>query len=325
MLAVLLASCPRLHLLVTSRAALHLSAEYEFAVPPLSVPDLPQLPASQDLAQVATVALFLERARAIQADFQLTAANAHTVAAICTRLEGLPLAVELAAARIKLLPPQALLSRLEHRLEVLTSGAQDLPARQQTLRNTASGAMTSCVAEEQRLFRRLSVFVGGFSLEAATAVCNSGSDPTLDVPAGVASLLDKSLLLQTEQEGEEPRFRMLETLREFGLERLRANGEEAAARQAYASVLSDPGGRSRAVSGGSRAGAMARPAGMGAREPARCPPTGSDRGRQGGAVRLAPEQYLVPLMDQPLVSERGTQLSGMGPGPEVRLHRLPYG
>src|SRR5438270_42241 len=117
-LAALLASCPRLHVLVTSRAALHLSAEYEFAVPPLAVPDFPQLPESQDLSQVATVALFLERARAVQSDFQLTTANAHTVAAICARLEGLPLAVELAAARIKLLPPQALLHRLEHRLEV---------------------------------------------------------------------------------------------------------------------------------------------------------------------------------------------------------------
>src|SRR5947209_4086018 len=233
-LAALLASCPRLHVLVTSRAALHLSAEYEFAVPPLAVPDFPQLPESQDLSQVATVALFLERARAVQSDFQLTTANAHTVAAICARLEGLPLAVELAAARIKLLPPQALLHRLEHRLEVLTSGAQDLPARQQTLRNTLQWSYDLLCAEEQRLFRWLSVFVGGFTLEAATAVCNSGSEPPLDVLAGVASLLDKSLLLQTEQEGEEPRLRMLETLREFGLACLSTNGEEAAARQEHA-------------------------------------------------------------------------------------------
>ncbi|MGZ3623626.1 MAG: ATP-binding protein, partial [Ktedonobacteraceae bacterium] len=233
-LAVLLASCPRLHLLVTSRATLHLSAEYEFAVPPLAVPDLAQLPESQDLAQVATVALFVERARAIQADFQLTAANAHTVAAICTRLEGLPLAVELAAARIKLLPPQALLRRLEHRLEVLTSGTQDLPTRQQTLRNTLQWSYDLLTAEEQRLFRWLSVFVGGFTLEAATAVCHSSGASPLDMLTGVASLLDKSLLLQTEQEGEEPRFRMLETLREFGLACLRTNREEAAARRAYA-------------------------------------------------------------------------------------------
>src|SRR5947209_10424616 len=233
-LAALLASCPRLHLLVTSRAALHLSAEYEFAVPPLAVPDLPQLPESQDLAQVATVALFLERARAVQSDFQLTRANAHTVAAICARLEGLPLAVELAAARIKLLPPQALLSRLDHRLEVLTSGAQDLPARQRTLRDTLQWSYDLLSAEEQRLFRWLSVFAGGFSLEAAAAVCNSGSEPPLDVLTGVASLLDKSLVQQTEQESEEPRFRMLETLCEFGLACLRTNGEAPAARRAYA-------------------------------------------------------------------------------------------
>jgi predicted ATPase/DNA-binding CsgD family transcriptional regulator len=233
-LASLLASCSRLHVLVTSRTTLHLSAEYEFAVPPLAVPDLPQLPTSQNLAQVATVALFLERAQAVQADFQLTRANAPTVAAICARLEGLPLAVELAAARIKLLPPQALLQRLEHRLEVLTSGAQDLPARQQTLRNTLQWSYDLLCAEEQRLFRWLSVFVGGFTLEAATAIYTSGSKSPLDVLTGVASLLDKSLVQQTEQEGEEPRFRMLETLREFGVECLRTNGEEAAAQRAYA-------------------------------------------------------------------------------------------
>src|SRR5207248_5997942 len=227
-LAALLASCPRLHVQVTSRAALHLSAEYEFAVPPLAVPDLPQLPESQDLAQVATVALFLERARAVQSDFELTRANAHTVAAICARLEGLPLAVELAAARIKLLPPQALLRRLEHRLEVLTSGAQDLPARQRTLRDTLQWRYDLLSAEEQRLFRWLSVFACGFSLEAAAAVCNSGSEPPLDVLTGVASLLDKSLVQQTEQVGEELRFRMLETLFEFGLACLRTNGEAAA-------------------------------------------------------------------------------------------------
>ncbi len=232
-LATLLASCSCLHMLVTSRAALRLSAEYEFAVPPLAVPDLPQLPAHQELARIATVTLFLERARAIQADFQLTEANAPTVAAICSRLEGLPLAVELAAARIKLLPPQALLRRLEHRLEVLTNGAQDLPARQRTLRATFQWSYDLLTAEEQRLFRRLSIFAGGFTLEAAAAVCNSISDPPLDVLAGVSSLLDKSLLLQTEQEGQEPRFRMLETLREFGLACLSANGEEAAVRQAY--------------------------------------------------------------------------------------------
>jgi predicted ATPase/DNA-binding CsgD family transcriptional regulator len=251
-LATLLAFCSRLHVLVTSRAALHLSAEYEFTVPPLAVPDLPQLPESQDLAQVATVALFLERARAVQADFRLTTANAHIVAAICARLEGLPLAVELAAARIKLLPPQALLRRLEHRLEVLTSGAQDLPARQQTLRSTLQWSYDLLTAEEQHLFRWLSVFVGGFTLEAATTVHNSFSELPLDVLAGIASLLDKSLMQQIEQEGEEPRFRMLETLREFGLERLRMNGEDATARRAYAEYYATLAEEAEAYLGGPR-------------------------------------------------------------------------
>ncbi len=233
-LAHLLTSCSRLCLLVTSRAALHLSGEHEFAVVPLAVPDLTQLPTVADLTQVATVRLFVERAQAIQPAFELTAANARTIADICVRLDGLPLAIELAAARIKLLPPQALLKRLSHRLEVLTGGARDLPARQQTLRNTLQWSYDLLSAEEQRLFRWLSIFVGGFTLEAATAVCNAGSDQPLDVLTGVASLLDKSLLLQTEQEGEEPRFRMLETLREFGLACLSTNGEGAAAEWAHA-------------------------------------------------------------------------------------------
>ncbi len=135
-LADLLASCPYLTILVTSRAALRLSGEYEFRVSPLALPDLAQLPESQALAQVASVRLFLERTRAIQTNFALTSSNARAVAEICVRLEGFPLAIELAAARIKLLPPHALLKRLSHRLGVLTGGAQDMPVRQQTLRAT---------------------------------------------------------------------------------------------------------------------------------------------------------------------------------------------
>jgi predicted ATPase/DNA-binding CsgD family transcriptional regulator len=234
LLARLLASCPRLSMLVTSRAALHLSGEHEFAVPPLVVPALRALPALPDLAQVPTVRLFVECAQAVKTDMQLTEHNARTIAEICARLDGLPLAVELAAARIKLLPPQALLKRLSQRLDLLTGGPQDLPAHQRTLRNTLQWSYDLLGAEEQRLFRWLSIFVGGFTLEAATAVCNAGSDPPLDVLTGVASLLDKSLLLQTEQEGEEPRFRMLETLREFGLACLSTNGEGAAAERAHA-------------------------------------------------------------------------------------------
>ncbi len=233
-LAALLVSCPRLHLLVTSRATLHLSGEYEFPVPPLPMPDLMQLPEQQALAQVAAVRLFVERAHAIQPAFQLTEANARTIAEICVRLDGLPLAIELAAARSKLLPPQALLHRLSHRLDLLTGGARDLPTRQQTLRNTLQWSYDLLKEPEQRLFRWLSIFVGGCTLEAAEMVCRAASDQTSSVLEGVASLLDKSLVQQTEQEGAEPRLLLLETIREYGLERLQAHGEWEAAQEAHA-------------------------------------------------------------------------------------------
>ncbi len=234
MLADLLASCPRLHLLVTSRSALRIQGEYEFAVPPLAVPDLTHLPENEDLAQVPTVALFLQRAQAIQPGFQLTKANARTIAEICTRLDGLPLAIELAAARTKLLPPQMLLKRLAHRLDVLTGSVRNLSARQQTLRNTIQWSYDLLNSEEQRLFRWLSVFVGGCTLEAADAVYNAKAEQAMDVFEGVISLLDKSLLRQTEQEGGELRLSMLETIREYGLECLVANGELEVAQQAHA-------------------------------------------------------------------------------------------
>jgi predicted ATPase/serine/threonine protein kinase len=230
----LLASCPGLRLLVTSQAALHISGEYEFVVPPLTVPDLTHLPENEDLAHVATVSLFLQRAQAVQSGFQLTKANAHIIAEICTRLEGLPLAIELAAARIKLLPPPILLKRLGHRLEVLTGGMRDLSARQQTLRNTIQWSYALLSSEEQRLFRWLSVFRGGCTLEAVDAVYRAGTKQAADVLEGVASLLDKSLLRQMGQEDEEPRLMMLETIREYGLECLAASGELEAAQQAHA-------------------------------------------------------------------------------------------
>jgi predicted ATPase/DNA-binding CsgD family transcriptional regulator len=233
-LADLLSSCPHLTTLVTSRAALHLSGEYEFTVPLLAVPDLSQLPASEDLSQVAAVAFFLHRAQSIQPDFALTEANARTIAEICVRLDGLPLAIGLAAARIKLLPPQALLSRLSHRLDLLIGGARDLPARQQTLRNTLQWSYDLLSTEEKRLFRQLSVFVGGCTLEAAFTVYQAGATRPIDVLERIASLLDKSLVQQTELEGEEPRFMMLETIREYGQECLREQGELGIMRQAHA-------------------------------------------------------------------------------------------
>jgi predicted ATPase/DNA-binding CsgD family transcriptional regulator len=229
----LLAFCPDLKLLVTSRAVLHVQGEHEFPVPPLAVPDLTHLPKQQDLRQYAAVILFLQRAQAVKPTFQLTAANDHTIAEICVRLDGLPLALELAAARIKLLSPQALLARLEHRLQVLTGGTQDAPTRQQTLRNTIAWSYDLLSAQEQRLFRRLSVFVGGCTLEAVEAICIALDGRTERVLDTVASLLDKNLLHQIEQEGEEPHLMMLETIREYGLEALEASGEMEATQQAH--------------------------------------------------------------------------------------------
>jgi predicted ATPase/DNA-binding CsgD family transcriptional regulator len=233
-LASLLASCPRLRLLVTSRAALHLTGEHEFPVLPLAVPDLTQQLSPETLVQQAAVRLFVLRTQAIQPAFGVTPANARAIAEICVHLDGLPLAIELAAARAKLLPPQALLKRLSHRLEILTGGAQDLPARQQTLRNTLQWSYDLLTAEEQRLFRWLSIFVGGCTLEAAEAVCQVGGEQTSSVLEGIASLLDKNLVQQTERDQEAPRLVILETLREFGLSCLEQQGELEAARRAHA-------------------------------------------------------------------------------------------
>ncbi len=234
--AELLAACPILKVLITSRAALHVRGEQEFAVPPLAVPDPTHLPDLVTLSQYEAVALFIQRARSVKPEFQVTNANAPAVAEICVRLDGLPLAIELAAARIKVLPPQALLARLGQRLAVLTGGARDAPARQQTLRNTIEWSYQLLDADEQRLFQRLSIFAGGCTLEAIEAVCtaldtNSASGQVFD---GVASLIDKSLLQQTEQEGGEPRLTMLETIREYGLECLRESGEANLCQRAHA-------------------------------------------------------------------------------------------
>ena len=190
-------------LLITSRAVLHVRGEYEFSVAPLTLPDPERLTESAALAESAAVSLFVQRAQALKPDFQLTPTNARAIAEICQRLDGLPLAIELAAARIKLLPPQALLTRLEDRLHVLTSVAQDAPARQQTLRGTLSWSYELLNAEEQRLFRRLSVFVAGCTLEAAEAVVGVLGNEERSVLDGAASLMDQSLLQQREQPEQE--------------------------------------------------------------------------------------------------------------------------
>jgi predicted ATPase/class 3 adenylate cyclase len=232
--AELLAACPRLKVLVTSRVVLHVRAEREFAVPPLSVPNLKRLPELVALSQYEAVALFIERALAVKPDFAVTNANAPAVAGICARLDGLPLAIELAAARVKYFPAQTLLARLEQGLAILSGGARDLPLRQQTLRGALAWSYNLLTPEEQALFRRLAVFVDGCTLEAAEQICTAPGQLEGDILEGLASLVDKSLLRQEEQAEGEARFWMLQVLREFGLERLAEVEETEATRQAHA-------------------------------------------------------------------------------------------
>ncbi len=234
MVAELLATCPALKIMVTSRVALHVRAEREFAVPPLSLPDPKHLPDLLTLSQYEAVALFIERAQAVKSDFQVTNATAPAVAQICTRLDGLPLAIELAAARAKYYPPQMLLARLEQGLSVLSGGARDLPTRQQTLRGAIAWSYDLLSQQEQQIFRRLAAFVDGWDWQAAEQVCAAGGGLTGDILEGLESLLDKSLLRQEGQDNGEPRWWMLQTLREFGLEALANEGEAETTRHAHA-------------------------------------------------------------------------------------------
>ncbi len=237
-MATLLMACPRLKVLVTSREVLHVRAEHEFPVSPLAVPDPDHLPDLTTLSQQAAVALFLQQAQAVRPNFQLAETNARAIVELCARLDGLPLAIELAAARMKLFSPRALLARLGQSLSLLTSVLRDVPDRQQTLRNTIAWSYNLLDAREQRLFRRLSVFVGGCTLEAIEALCTSHDGESKAVLDGVASLVDKSLLQQVElQGGKEPRFVMLETIREYAQERLESHGETEATRRAHAAYF----------------------------------------------------------------------------------------
>lgn len=232
--ARLLAYVPGLRVLATSRMPLHVQGEQEYPLAPLAFPTSSSLAQPQHAEQFAAVRLFVERAQAIQPGFVLNAANAQAVTAICQRVDGLPLAIELAAARMRVLPPTALLDRLEHRLPLLTGGARTLPARQRTMRDAIAWSYDLLSPTEQRLFRRLAVFVGGFTLEAAEAMEDpDGTHSAFDV---VVTLVEHSLLRQTAGVEDEPRFLMLETVREFGLEQLAAAGEEEAARQLHADV-----------------------------------------------------------------------------------------
>jgi len=237
--ADLLRSCHGLKVLVTSREALHVRAEQQFAVPPLALPTVSYHAALQAhdldaLVQNPALRLFVQQAQAAQPAFQVTLDNAPLLAEICQRLDGLPLALELAAPRLKLLSPQALLSRLTGRLQVLSGGARDLPERQRTMQSTITWSYELLTPAEQALFRRLAVFVNGWTLTAAEQICPAAGALELDVLEGLASLLDKSLLRQEQTSEGETRFRMLYVLREFGLEQLEAAEELAATSQAHA-------------------------------------------------------------------------------------------
>jgi predicted ATPase/DNA-binding CsgD family transcriptional regulator len=227
----LLRACSSLHVLATSRAPLHLSGERTYPVPPLELPNPRQLPLLDDLAQIEAVRLFVDRVQAGKPDFALTDANAPAIAEIVHRLDGLPLAIELAAARVPVLSPAALLARLDRRLPLLTGGARDAPERQRTLRDTIAWSHDLLSPKERALFRRLAVFSGGWTLEAAEIVTNRDAD--LDVFSGLATLVDMSLARSSEQADGEPRFTMLETIRELALEQLEAGEGAEVMRQAH--------------------------------------------------------------------------------------------
>ena len=237
-LADLLLSCPEVRMLVTSREPLHVEGEHEFPLLPLPLPEDAQAEVGR-LADNPAVTLFVQRAQAIQPDFQLTAANAATVAAICVRLDGLPLALELAAARSKLFPPAALLARLSRRLPFLTTGARSAPPRQQTLRNTIAWSYDLLSPAEQTLFQRLCIFIGGWTLLAVAALYAALAEDPAGVEDGLAALLDKSLILRSAEVEDEARFQMLETIHEFGLERLQKSQEWEQVRQAHADYYLD--------------------------------------------------------------------------------------
>jgi predicted ATPase/DNA-binding winged helix-turn-helix (wHTH) protein len=244
LVVALLDSSAALKVLVTSRSALRVYGEHEFPVSPLPLPDSRQMHSLEALLSNPAVALFFQRAAAVKPDFTITAENAPTVAAICSRVDGLPLAIELAAARVKMLSPSAMLARIESRLQLLTAGPSDVPQRHQTLRKTIDWSYDLLNGSEQKLLRRLGVFLGACTLEAAEAVCNTRSDLGEEIFNVMSSLVDKSLVQQTSQGDGESRFGMLETIREYCLERLVDSGEEQATRRAHAAyclVLAEEG------------------------------------------------------------------------------------
>ena len=245
LVAALLADCPKLAILVTSRIRLLLRGERELPVPPLALPEPSlvgsadgdrELPPADQLLAYDAVRLFVERAQSVRPGFALTDENAAAVVEICTRLDGLPLAIELAAARARLLTPAAMLARMEHRLDLLAGGARDLPDRHRTMRDTIGWSHDLLAPAEQRAFAQLSVFVGGCSLEAVERLVGEGPDAPADPLDPLTALVDNSLLRMLD-DADEPRFEMLETIRAYGLERLDAAGDAGAARQRHADLF----------------------------------------------------------------------------------------
>jgi len=234
LIADLLAACPHLKILVTSRAALRVNGEEVFTVQPLALPDLEALPGDKSLAHCPSVALFVARAQAVKPNFVLTATNAEAVAAICVRVDGLPLAIELVAVYVKLFAPPSLLVHLSRWLKQSGASARDLPPRQRTLWNAIGWSYDLLEPGEQRLFVRLAVFAGGCTLEAVETICNADGDLAIDLMEGMLALLDKSLLYQEDGTDEEPRFIMLQTIREYGMERLVASGAADAFQRRHA-------------------------------------------------------------------------------------------
>jgi predicted ATPase/DNA-binding CsgD family transcriptional regulator len=232
----LLRAATRLRVLVTSRAPLRVRGERAFPVVPLVPPDAAEAMPAAVLASPA-VALFVERAQDVRPDFALTEANAASVAEVCRRLDGLPLALELAAARVRHLSAAAIAVRLDARLSLLTGGARDLPARQRTLRDTIAWSYDLLTAQERAFFRRLAVFPGGCTVEAAAVVCTVDGDPGIDALDGLAALVDAGLLLRADGPDEEPRFRMLETVRAYAAERLEESGEADTIRREHATFF----------------------------------------------------------------------------------------
>jgi predicted ATPase/DNA-binding CsgD family transcriptional regulator len=233
LLTELLAECPTLSVLATSRSPLHLSGEYVLPVPTLTLPNSAVPDRLADLEHFEAVQLFVNRARAACGEFSVTSQNATSVVEICRKLDGLPLAIELATARLRVLPPQALLERLEHRLPLLSGGAQDTPARLRTMRDAIAWSYDLLTPSQQVLFRRLGVFAGGCTVDAVEAACADGLHDVTPLD-GLSSLVDQSLIRRSAQAAGEPRFEMLQVVREFALDRLAAAGEEESARRAHA-------------------------------------------------------------------------------------------